>query len=262
MIVESSVESGLQHGPFDFVVVTMKSLPDIYSIPSIIAPAITSRVTAIVLIQNGYGIEQPLVDAFPQNTVLSGVSMVGSEQKGTHIVQTDPAVLFLGPFYNGDLVRDEQDAAARRFADIYNLGGARCTVTEDIEYHRWQKLVWNASFGPVCALSGLDSADIHDAGCRDTLLIPVMNELVSLAAAAGYVLPETIIHDTLHDIPKESRFKPSMLVDALSQRPMEIESTLGNPLQVAKSLGVQLPKLTMLYHLLKARGWSFKHDSR
>jgi ketopantoate reductase len=49
----------MNHGPFQFIIIALKNLPDIYSIPALVAPAIT-RFATIVLIQNGIGIEQPL----------------------------------------------------------------------------------------------------------------------------------------------------------------------------------------------------------
>lgn len=50
-----------------------------------IAPAITPGRTAIVLLQNGLNIERPIVDAFPTNPVLSGITVIGATEspKGT-----------------------------------------------------------------------------------------------------------------------------------------------------------------------------------
>ena len=54
--------------------VTTKSLPDVYSVPDIIAPAITKGKTTIVLIQNGLGVEDPIVERFPDNPIVSIVA--------------------------------------------------------------------------------------------------------------------------------------------------------------------------------------------
>ncbi|KAK1470865.1 2-dehydropantoate 2-reductase [Colletotrichum cuscutae] len=47
--MERYLEDALQHGPFDFVLVAMKNLPDVYTIPDIIGPAIAPQ-TLIVLV--------------------------------------------------------------------------------------------------------------------------------------------------------------------------------------------------------------------
>jgi 2-dehydropantoate 2-reductase len=239
-------------------------LPDVYSIPSIIEPAVDAT-TTIVLIQNGLAIEHPVAEAFPRSIILSAVSMIGAElKKHNEVIHTDPGDLILGPFYNELLSRSAQDAAARLFGEIYSGGGCKCTVTDNIAYHRWRKLAWNASFGPVCALTGLDSADVHSPEngiVMESILLPVIKEIVAAAAADGHHLPTSIVQDTLNNIPMESRFKPSMLVDCLKGRPMEIEGTLGEPLRTGKRLNVEMPVLSMLYQLLKGRQWSFVHNN-
>ena len=53
--VARTVTEATQFGPFDYIVVTLKALPDVYSTTDIIAPAVTEGKTTIVLIQNGYG---------------------------------------------------------------------------------------------------------------------------------------------------------------------------------------------------------------
>jgi ketopantoate reductase len=74
LTVPGSVQDAINNGPFQFIVIELKSLPDIYSIPQILAPAITPFESTIVLIQNGIGNEQPFIDAFPNSSILSGVS--------------------------------------------------------------------------------------------------------------------------------------------------------------------------------------------
>lgn len=62
-------------GPFIFIVVTTKNLPDIHKVEDIIAPTVTKN-SVIVLIQNGIGIEGACIKRFPSSIVMSGVSMI------------------------------------------------------------------------------------------------------------------------------------------------------------------------------------------
>lgn len=75
--VVNSVEKAKLFGPFGYIVVTTKNLPDITDITEVIAPVVTSDST-IVLIQNGIGIERDFFKKFPKNAVLSGVSLIQS----------------------------------------------------------------------------------------------------------------------------------------------------------------------------------------
>lgn len=46
--------------------------------------------------------------------------------------------------------------------------------------------------------------------------------------------------------------RPSMLVDWEKEHPMELEVILGNPIRIARSRGVEMPRLQAMYALLKA----------
>ncbi|KAH8879206.1 2-dehydropantoate 2-reductase family [Thozetella sp. PMI_491] len=257
-LVERTVDDACKHGPFDYVVVAMKNLPDIYSIPDIIRPSITLEHTSIVLVQNGIGIEATFLEAFPENTLLSGVPMIGCEQDGHKILHNDPDLLFLSPFSSPSSNPSRDESSCRRFSELYELGGAKCPRPENITWSRWRKLVWNASFNTVCALLNLDSGAVQDAGCTDTLIRPAMDEVVAIAKAAGHLLPADIQSQMIAFTPKELYLRPSMQVDAMRRRPMEIEVILGEPLRVAREHKVHAPTLSTLYNLLKAKQWEFK----
>ncbi|KAH8655493.1 ketopantoate reductase PanE/ApbA C terminal-domain-containing protein [Xylariales sp. PMI_506] len=256
--ITRTLEDAIQYGPFDYVVVAMKNLPDVYSIPEIIQPVVTPNHTAIVLVQNGIGIEQSFLTAFPQNTLLSGVTMIGCEQNEHDILHNDPDILFIAPFPNPGLSKDIQQRQCSEFANMYGSGGAKCNVVEDITWHRWRKLVWNASFNTICAITNIDSGSIQDAIGVESLIRPAMDEIVSIASAAGYQLPSDIQDQMIKFTPREARLKPSMQVDVIRARPMEIEVILANPLKTAKEFGVAAPTLSLLYNLLKAKQWAFK----
>lgn len=55
VLVVRTVEEAKAFGPFDFIVVTLKALLDVYDTGEIIAPAVEEGKTTIVLIQNGFG---------------------------------------------------------------------------------------------------------------------------------------------------------------------------------------------------------------
>ncbi|KAF0320004.1 proline permease [Colletotrichum asianum] len=253
--IERTVHDSLQHGPFDYVVVALKNLPDVYSIPDIIAPAITLDRTSIVLVQNGIDIEQPFVDAFPKTTLLSGVPMIGCELNGRELLHNDPDILQISPFPFQSHGKSRDSCV--KFADMYNLGGAKCNIQKDIIWHRWRKLIWNASFNTVCALTNMNSGTVQDAGGIETLIRPAMDEVVQISRAAGCVLPSGIQDDMVAFTPKEAHLKPSMQVDVIRGRPMEIEVILGNPIRTARKFGVTTPTLVVLYNLLKAKQWQF-----
>ncbi|KAK7438666.1 hypothetical protein CaCOL14_011943 [Colletotrichum acutatum] len=254
--MERSLKDALRHGPFDFVLVTMKNLPDVYSIPDIIRPAITAQ-TSIVLVQNGIDIEQPLLEVFPNNILLSGVPLIGCELNGREMLHNDPDILHIAYWPNPKFTPEDQSNACTAFAQIYNNGGAKCNIQTDISWFRWRKLIWNASFNTVCAITNLDSGVVQDAGGLDTLIRPAMKDIVAVARAAGHIFSDEILDDMVAFTPKEARLKPSMQVDAIRQKPMEIEVILGNPIKTAKKLDEPVPTLEFLYSVLHTKQWGF-----
>lgn len=135
--------------PFDYLVVTMKNIPEVSNIPDIIRPAVTEGHTCIVLIQNGICIEQPLIDAFPGSVVLSGVSFIGAHQNTGRVIHDDHDDWALGAFHNPAMDPAVEKAKAEEFGGIYNSTPADCEVVQDIVYKRWRKVLWNGVFNPV-----------------------------------------------------------------------------------------------------------------
>ncbi|KXH66995.1 hypothetical protein CSAL01_07700 [Colletotrichum salicis] len=173
------------------------------------------------------------------------------------MLHNDPDILQLAYWPNPKFTDEDQSNACSTFAQMYNNGGAKCSVQKDISWFRWRKLIWNASFNTVCAITGFDSGAIQDAGGLDILVRPAMRDVVAVAQAAGHVFPDEIPDNIVEFTPKEARLKPSMQIDAVRQKLMEIEVILGNPIRTAKKLGVPVPTLVYLYALLQTKQWAF-----
>ncbi|KAH6983356.1 ketopantoate reductase PanE/ApbA C terminal-domain-containing protein [Ilyonectria sp. MPI-CAGE-AT-0026] len=242
--------------PFEFIMVCTKNIPDIPpTVAEIIALAVTPGYTSIVLVQNGLNIEKPIIAAFPQNIVISGISrMSSSEQSPGQIFHQDHDTLIIGAFRNPNLAVQDEVAAAQKFTDLYNASGkATGQYSEDVAYMRWRKLVYNASFNSICTITGMDATSIRVANSPITeLLLPVMLEIKSIARAAGVKLAPDQEDLSLASESMEGYFRPSMLQDVEKGNFLEIEIIVGEPLREAHRLGVPAPTLTIVYSLLKA----------
>lgn len=128
---------------YDYIVVCMKALPDVYSISDIIAPAVEeSPNAAIVLIQNGIGIEDPVKARFPRNPILSTVAYIGVTQNELGVVYHSGPVqrLVMGLFEPIEGV--DAPSTLQIFGNRCKQGGIETIVADDIQNYRWQKLVW------------------------------------------------------------------------------------------------------------------------
>ncbi|CAK7568365.1 MAG: hypothetical protein SEPTF4163_006353 [Sporothrix epigloea] len=279
---------GSEKVEFDYVVVCTKHLPGRHSVSAMIAPVMTAGRTTVVLIQNGLGIEDEIVTAWPTNTVMSGVSHIGSGvEEPNKVVQVGRDVSKVGVHYGLSSVaacsssspnpseiegvtKAEADAAkidkraksrakAEAYVAMYNAGGAhKCELVEDIETARWVKLVWNGTFNTVCALTRSSVGELQRSKGREALLVPMMWEIWRIAAASGHPLPETLVKHEAYRLPDDCAYRPSMMLDLENGRPLELDVILGNPLKVARRLGVETPIMDVVYNLLLVESWKME----
>jgi 2-dehydropantoate 2-reductase len=185
-------------------------------VTDLIKPAVTPGHTVIVLLQNGLNIERPVIAAFPQNIVLSGVSFCGSHEVGTgKIVHEDDDEIYLGAFRNPTKDPAEEDQAAKDFVEIYGAGG-KCKPewNANVGFSRWRKLLYNACLNSLCAVTDLDTGRIQLAdGAIESLVRPAMLEIRAAAKASGHDLPEELIDFMIKLDPITMYNPPSMQVD-------------------------------------------------
>lgn len=87
-------------------------------------------------------------------------------------------------------------------------------------HDRWSKLVYDATFNPICALTSVNTGDLQPTGTSmEGLLTSAMNEIVQVAQASGCLLPKSIIDETLRCNPVEEKICPSMQIDLMKVYP-------------------------------------------
>ncbi|KAL2834229.1 ketopantoate reductase PanE/ApbA C terminal-domain-containing protein [Aspergillus cavernicola] len=265
---------------YDFIVITTKALPDLTA--SLIqdltssSSLITPQKTTIVLIQNGLDIEAPFTTAFPSNPILSSSSLIGSRLTSpTTIFHEDPDISKVGPhFHHLDtpLSKTTQLNAATLFVELYNTGltpshpttGAECILVQDITASRWRKLLWNASFNPLCTLLRISVGELLSSPGRSTLLEPAMREVAAVATAAGFgdAVSEDVVQMMLRETSATSPFRPSMLVDLENGRMLELDMILGAVVRVAREERVDVPVLGWVFEALRVVQWGLVERSQ
>lgn len=187
--------------------------------------------TTLVLLQNGLNIEKPFLEAHPRTVILSGVSLIGSaEPNSGRIVQNEPDRLLIGAFRHPTIDEETASTKARQFVTLYSASGRTdCKYSPNVLHDRWRKLVYNACFNPICAVTGVDSGRIRLAdGGLDGLVRPAMKEIVAAAkAAANVVLEDDVVEKVIATDPLESWAKPSMLQDLEKVRKPSSECVAG-----------------------------------
>ncbi|RUS13858.1 ketopantoate reductase PanE/ApbA C terminal-domain-containing protein, partial [Endogone sp. FLAS-F59071] len=253
--VRSLTETVADGDEFDYVIVTLKALPDVYDVAEIIRPAVTIGKTCIVLIQNGLGIEDPVAKTFPMNPLLSVVAYIGVSQLSSgRIDMQGTELLKIGIFPKVMVDHAKQVEARDRFVGVLRRGGVDVEVIKDIQADRWQKLIWNGSFSPISVLTLGDTQLIVNNPEQKALLVNLMRDVIRVAAAHGYIFDEeaTITEMFAKTARVAPGYKSSMLLDLEKGQPMEVEVILGNAYREAKAKGVAVPYLETIYTLCNA----------
>ncbi|KAJ2292395.1 hypothetical protein IWW55_005838, partial [Coemansia sp. RSA 2706] len=251
--IYQTVEEAALEGTYDYVIVALKALPNIYDSSERIS-AVVGAHTMVLLFQNGICIEEPFIKRFPRTPLVSSVSFVS--------VKNDEGVLRHGGFsmlasgihqpeMRGDrAVRAKLDFISRVFVSV----GVSSIVEQDIQPYRWQKHILNGSTNPVSVICGGASCQEmaqNDYCCK--LLEETMDEIFKLGKQVtgrafpgvdGIVDPQSAT-EYIRSIPVP--VYTSMLVDSQCKRPMEREVILKNPIALADKLGVDVPHMKALY---------------
>lgn len=240
---------------FDFILVTTKNIPEAPpAVEDIIGPAVTPGKTVIILSQNGLNIEKPIIERFPTNPVISSISLISvGEHSHGNIVHDDKDIQIIGAFTNPNVPGSVAEAAAKTYMSLYNARGLLDIKYEaDVQFTRWRKLVYNASFNTVAAILGMDTARMRmSRHAIDDLVKPIMLEIIAAARAAGHQLPEDLAASVIRTDPTDAVIKPSMLQDMEKGNLLEIETIVRQPLLEGEARGVPMPTLRTVYGILK-----------
>ncbi|MCF6203244.1 MAG: 2-dehydropantoate 2-reductase [Methylococcaceae bacterium] len=232
------------NGQADFVILCTKNTPETNRV-KLVQEAINKN-TSIVLIQNGIDIEQELIDAFPDNEIISGLAFICCNRLEPGIIHH----LAYGKLTLGSLNRKINNS--QHLSDLINRTGIESIATDNIISSRWLKCLWNAAFNPLSVLSdGLSTKDILIS--QEKLIRTIMQEVCSIADASGHSLPKDSIDNNIQNTYAMPDYKTSMLLDYQNKKPMEVEAILGNTIKAAKKNNVSCPTLDTLYALINLK---------
>lgn len=247
-------DAASKYGPFDYIVLTTKNIPDgPIKCEDIIRPAVTAD-SVILLLQNGLGIEEPMMEQFPNNILLSGITLIALSYKNGVVENPGKDHVLVGDFRkpHGCSLPGTEDAI-NGYIEIYRNEDPSLNhidIDPDCRVTRWQKLVYNSVFNVITAISDLDVSRLQLAGLNNSLVRPAMREVYAIAKLEGVEIPESAMERFIH-IGDGMFYAPLMCVDQRKNQLMEMEVILGNPLRIATKNNVPVPILLVLYQLLK-----------
>jgi 2-dehydropantoate 2-reductase len=141
----------------------------------------------------------------------------------------------------------------RRIAEALIASGLRCPVTTHLRQEIWVKILGNASFNPISALTRSTVAQmVHDPGVCEVIR-NIMQEVEAVARKLGMELPVSI-DQRIAGAEKVGEHKTSMLQDLEAGRPMELEALVGSVVELGEKTGIAMPHTRTVYNCAKLLG--------
>jgi len=211
---------------FDYIVCAHKAI-SAATVPPIFKAGVNGG-TTFVIIQNGVGNEAPFRE-------------VKSED------------MQIGLFPNPSIPAEIEKARLEGFAALLRAGGTVFQVEDDIQIKRWEKVVWNAAWNPITALTDVTT---HKWLKSSEEAMPttrrLMREVIDVARRCDVPLGYDLIDKLIDRIQAMHAIYSSMHTDAKEGRPLEIDPILGYPMRKAREFGMDVPTLSTIYSLTAA----------
>jgi 2-dehydropantoate 2-reductase len=253
-------EPGQLPGRFDLVIVTLKSM----QLPEA-ARAIAAAVTpdgALLMVQNGLpwwyfdrvpspwaGTQLRSLDPDGALAATLDLDRVVGAVIYKPVMATAPGQLFIPAAKGERLVVGEVDdrptPRLQRIADRVGGAGLPVEIAPDIRAAKWEKLLVNLVWNPLCALTQSPSGFIAAAPGGPALARAMMAEGLAVARSLGVSTgfdPDA----ELRRVEGNFTQQPSMLQDVRAGRPLEWQAIVGAVIETAALTGVPVPTLTTI----------------
>ena len=239
-------------GTVDWVVCALKAT-SIEDALDLVRPCVAAD-TRILVLMNGLGIEERFAEWFSPKQVFGGMAF-------TCINRGEPGCvhhLAYGPITIGHFLNDPVELEIA--LSLWSQTKVKVTSSPSLLCARWEKLCWNIPFSGLCVAAGGIATDIivENTDLR-TAALTIMEEVITAGNADLTARSEnarldrdSIIQHMFHSTDTMGAYRPSLLIDFVEGRRMEVEAMFAEPLRRARSLGLDSPQLTLLTALLRA----------
>lgn len=228
--------------PASLIIISAKQLPHF---PWEKIKPLVMEQTVLLVLQNGINTEERLARMFPNVPIIGGLAFTCinriSAQKIEH---RDYGLIKLAP------LKDQYMPQAKSTHSFFREAKIEVQLETNLRKNRWEKLLWNIPFNTLSVLLGGVSTDKIMASAHATnLALGLMNETIKIANSEGVGFDESLTKGMLERTRSMRPYKTSMLLDFENQRPMEIESILGEPMRLARKNNIKTPLLDCVYSM-------------
>jgi 2-dehydropantoate 2-reductase len=231
-------------GPVDLVLIGIKATAN-QALEQLLPPLIGQH-TVLLTLQNGLGNDDFLAERWGAERIMGALCFVCLNRIGPgEIRHLDHGSITVGEFLKSDCPR------TLAVVDAFVAAGIAASGVENLQAERWRKLVWNVPFnGLSIAAGGVTVADILNDPLLQSEARALMYEVTQAADSMGYFIEPDYVTYQINRSWSMGPYRPSSLIDWQLGFPVEVEAIWGEPLKRAAAVGVNTPRLQLLYSLL------------
>ena len=225
----------------DLVIVSTKSHHTLAAARAL-APAIGPD-TTVVSLQNGVENVGRLASVLGPERVLGAIAFVGLRVEEPGVVDHEA---------EGWVRMGDPAGVTERATRVHALvaGSWDVALSERIVHDQWHKLLWNAGFNAVCAVTGATAGEALATPDSEALVREAMWEVVAVAARHGVTLGAEDVDEMAAPNPGLRDYHPSTARDLEAGKPLERDALCGFLAREGARLGVPVPVNRVLDALL------------
>jgi 2-dehydropantoate 2-reductase len=231
-------------GLVDLVLMCVKTY-DLDEATELIKPMIGPD-TMVLTVQNGVEAPYRVGELIGSEHVVAGVSVINAHLTSPGFVTHHGGKqLIIGELDN------EITPRVKRLENVFKDIGFDIRVSGNIKWNLWRKLTTLSGFHGVCCLIRSPIGTVFEFSETRDLMYRVILETSKVALADGIEFPDKMVEDTVVGagrMPKDT--EPSMLVDLLAGRRIELDTFNGAVVRFGKKYGVNTPYNYAIYAAL------------
>ncbi len=262
------------HGPYELVIVTLKSM-HLEAAAADISSLLTPDGVAL-MIQNGLpwwyldGAESPLPGA--HLSCLDSTGKLRSDLPLQKVIgaviykpvmQMEPGRIFLPDSASASLVigeiNNQKSPRLDNLAALMSEAGLPTTTTQNIRLAKWRKLMINLVWNSLCAITQSTSGRIAASQKARALVKNIIAEGLAVAHSVGMDL-SLDADEALDRVAGNMDQQPSMLQDVRAGRPLECDAIVNAVVELASFTGVAVPTLNSIAACLDVLNETLKRD--
>ena len=207
--------------------------------------------TVVVSLQNGLGNDEVLAQFVPEDRIMYGSGLIGTELAGPGVCVSKPEKGIQMHF--GAVVNNPRtDAAGKALEACFQAGGCNASFDADVRPYIWKKVIANSGYNGVSAVMRMRVKDVFGDPFGMKIVRHVWEEGCAVAEAMGIGdLRPLMVLEEPKILAGLGNYYPSMAQDAvLHQRQTEISVLNGAIARYGERLGIPTPYNTAIAEII------------